>query len=134
MNRKTLFGAALALLVAQRALAEQAAGPQAALEWLSLVDGGAYAQSWAAAGTIFKAQISASAWAQTIKAAREPLGAASARALTSEVQTATLPGAPAGRYDVLTFKTNFANKPAAGETVVLAKEPSGWRVDGYFIR
>jgi hypothetical protein len=41
---------------------------------------------------------------------------------------------PDGEYEVVQFETSFANKAAAVETVVLSREKSGWKVDGYFIR
>jgi hypothetical protein len=46
----------------------------------------------------------------------------------------SLPGAPDGDYEVVQFQTRFANKAAATETVVLSREATGWKVDGYFIR
>jgi hypothetical protein len=45
-----------------------------------------------------------------------------------------MPGAPDGDYEVVKFQTSFARKVGATETVVLAREASGWKVDGYFIR
>ena len=42
--------------------------------------------------------------------------------------------APDGQYEVLQFDTDFQNKRSAVETVVLAAEPDGWKVDGYFIK
>jgi hypothetical protein len=35
---------------------------------------------------------------------------------------------------VLQFQTSFSQKSDTMETVVLAYEPSGWKVDGYFIQ
>ena len=47
----------------------------AAQAWLSWVDHGQYAESWAAAGAYFRAAITKPAWEQAVKAARDPLGA-----------------------------------------------------------
>lgn len=127
---------AVLMLAASTAAAARAAtgGSEAALSWLSAVDHGAYAQSWAAAGAMFRSQISSAAWAQKVGAVREPLGRVISRTLTSEKQTTSLPGAPDGHYDVLTFGTDFATKHGSVETVVLADEADGWKVDGYFIK
>jgi len=50
------------------------------------------------------------------------------------VKTNTLPGAPAGEYEVIQFQTVFAKRRDAVETVVVAHEGSGWKVNGYFIK
>jgi DNA-binding CsgD family transcriptional regulator len=106
----------------------------AARNWVGLLDNGHWDASWRAAGTMFKAQLTSAQWAATIQSVRQPLGRASSRTLQSAVQTKTLPGAPAGDYQVLQFLTGFAHKADAIETVVLSREQAGWRVNGYFIR
>lgn len=103
-------------------------------KWLELLDDGQWNASWQAAGTMFKAQLTPAQWATTIQSVRQPLGQASSRSFQSVIQTKTLPGAPAGDYQVFQFGTRFANKPDTIETVVLAREQAGWRVNGYFIR
>ena len=132
MLLKTL--AALDVLAPAAALAATAGAPDAAQVWLATVDKGAYADSWTAAGTLFRAQITADKWAAALKGVREPLGAVVSRKLASEKETATLPGAPDGHYDVITFTTSFAAKASAVETVVMAEEPTGWKTIGYFIK
>jgi hypothetical protein len=37
-------------------------------------------------------------------------------------------------YATLLFATAFAHKRQATPTIALARDASGWRVDGYFIR
>ncbi|HZU51053.1 MAG TPA: DUF4019 domain-containing protein [Sphingomicrobium sp.] len=102
--------------------------------WVGLVDSKRWNESWAAAGSLFKARMPEASWASTIQPVREPLGAVSSRSLKSITRSTSLPGAPDGEYEVLQFETSFANKAAATETVVLSHEQSGWKVDGYFIR
>ena len=67
---------------------------------------------------------------------RGPLGDLVARKAAGQTYSKTLPGVPDGDYDIVRFNTAFANrfKKAAVETVVLAREAGGWKVDGYFIR
>ena len=132
MLLKTLT--ALAVLAPVAALAATSGAPDAASSWLATVDKGAYADSWTAAGTLFRSQITAEKWAAALKGVREPLGAVVSRKLANETETASLPGAPAGHYDVITFTTSFASRPTATETVVLAEEPTGWKTIGYFIK
>jgi hypothetical protein len=98
------------------------------------MDAGGYGQSWSKGGAQFRAHISRADWIALAGPTRAPLGAVVSRRLTSEQQTKTLPGAPDGDYDVIVFDTEFANKQAAIETVVLQHETTGWKVDGYYIK
>src|SRR5438067_7556002 len=43
--------------------ASQSAGARAAREWVALVDGGRWQDSWRSAGTLFKSQVTAQQWA-----------------------------------------------------------------------
>ena len=56
------------------------------------------------------------------------------RTLFKVTKAATLPGVPEGDYEILEFRTDFAARTGAIERVVLAREPTGWTVNGYFIR
>ena len=102
--------------------------------WVSLVDARRWNDSWTETGSLFKSQMPQERWASTIAPVREPLGPVSSRALKSVTKSNSLPGAPDGEYEVVQFQTSFANKSDATETVVLAHEETGWKVDGYFIR
>ena len=123
-----------AVLLALGVRAQPNDAKAAALSWLALIDHGAYAESWAKAGSLFHSRGAATDWTGKIAAARRPLGAAVTRFLARQTAAATLPGAPGGIYEILLFNTHFARKAGAVETVVLAREPAGWKVDGYFIR
>jgi hypothetical protein len=124
------------------ALALAAGTPQESLQpdlisahtWVGLVDAKRWDDSWAAAGSLFKSRMPQANWASTIAPVREPLGAVASRSLKTVTKSTSLPGAPDGEYEVVQYQTRFANKAAATETVVLAHEASGWKVDGYFIR
>ncbi|MCH4023121.1 MAG: DUF4019 domain-containing protein [Acetobacter sp.] len=105
-----------------------------ARKWVELLDEGQWDASWQAAGTLFKAKITSAQWATTIQSVRQPLGRPSSRTFQSVMQTKTLPGTPAGDYQIIQFQTRFANKPNAVETVVLSREQPYWRVSEYFIR
>jgi hypothetical protein len=58
-----------------------------------------------------------------------PLGAVQSRALLSQE---SVPAPPSG-MTVVKFRTSFAAKADAVETVSLAREDGGWRVVGYYI-
>jgi hypothetical protein len=131
----TMFSILLALALATAAEpTDQQPDVAAANSWVHLVDTKRWDDSWTAAGTLFKSQMPQPRWASTIAPVREPLGAVSSRVVKGVTKSKSLPGAPDGDYEVVQFQTSFANKAAATETVVLSREASGWKVDGYFIR
>jgi|CXWL01.1.fsa_nt_gi DNA-binding CsgD family transcriptional regulator len=112
----------------------ESAGSRSARAWIALLDMRRWRESWDSAGTLFKSQISKESWDSAIRPVRMPLGPVSSRNLQTITKTTSLPNAPAGEYEVIQFKTNFAQKRDAIETVILAREGSDWKVNGYFIR
>ncbi len=106
----------------------------AAKEWVALLDDHQWEESWRDAAAQFKSKISAAQWTAMVQPIRQPLGAVSSRTIQSTTRASSLPGAPAGDYEVLQFLTNFAKKPGSVETVALSHEGSGWKVTGYYIR
>lgn len=102
--------------------------------WLALLDRGRWEESWRAAAASFKAAGPAAQWVQTIRTVRPPLGPVSARSVLDATRTNSLPAMPTGDYEVIQFRTGFAHKSDAVETVTLVREGNGWRVAGYFIR
>lgn len=106
-----------------------------ATAWLQLVDGGDGPASWEAAGTTFRAAVTANAWTDQLGAARGPLGPLTSRSLAVEQFLDGLPGAPPGEYVVQQYHAVYDNRQAVTETVTLVREGDGrWRVVGYFIR
>jgi hypothetical protein len=102
--------------------------------WVRLIDAGDYGRSWGEAGSLLKSQVAQAGWAAMVEPVRKPLGALVSRKLKGETPTRSLRGAPEGDYDVVQFDASFANGGTRVETIVLAHEPSGWKVDGYFIK
>jgi Protein of unknown function (DUF4019) len=142
MNRRRVL-----LLIAACGLAAAGIGPARAQDprgtaaqkearaWLVLTDRGDAAASWRAAGKPFQNAISADKWGESLKQVRPPLGAVVERSILSTEFPKTFPGAPAGEYALLVFRTSFANKIDSNETVTLQREADGvWRVVGYFIK
>jgi len=107
----------------------------AAKTWLVLVDAKQYKESWVEAAPFFKEKVKEEDWVKMVSAVRGPLGDMKSRELIGAQYTKSLPGAPAGEYVVMQFKTAFQNKPEAVETVTPMKDDKGaWRVSGYFIK
>ena len=110
------------------------AATDAARSWVALLDSQQWGESWRATASLFRSQMSAEQWTAKVQPLRQALGATSSRTVQSATRSAALPGAPIGDYEVIQFKTSFANNPGSVETVALARDGTGWRVAGYFIR
>ncbi|MPS67761.1 MULTISPECIES: helix-turn-helix domain-containing protein [Novosphingobium] len=101
----------------------------AARQWLTLVDQGRWEDSYKGTGSAFHKLNTLQVWAETSERVRVPLGAVISRTLLSQEN---LPAPPAG-YEVVKFRTSYANKADAVETVSLARENGEWRVAGVTI-
>ena len=101
----------------------------AARTWLELVDEGQWNESYRATGAAFRRINTAEVWATTSEKVRVPLGAVLSRTFISQQN---LPAPPAG-YEVVKFRTHYANKPDAVETVSLDREGGEWRIVGVMI-
>lgn len=96
----------------------------AAQQFLALVDQGRWDESYRATGAAFRKLNTAQLWAEVSEKVRVPLGAMVSRTFVSQQN---LPAPPHG-YEVVRFRTRFANKAEAVETVTLEREDGGWRV------
>ena len=129
-----LFATVLAGSISSSVLAQPSATPDAAAkQWLLYIDGGDYAKGWDRAGSPFKAQMAAPVLQGKLAPVREPLGAIMQRKLFQVTLSNTAPGLPEGKYAAVQFRSRFANKATAGETVWLDMENNHWAVIGYFI-
>lgn len=107
----------------------------AAKAWLSIVDGGNYADSWVEASVLFKGSVQQAQWVETMETARKPFGKNISRKLKSASYSTTLPGAPDGEYVLIQFESSFENKKSAIETITPMMDKDGkWRVSGYFMK
>ncbi|MDB5711233.1 MAG: hypothetical protein JWL96_3303 [Sphingomonas bacterium] len=105
---------------------QDAALVDAARQWLVLLDQGRWDESYRATGTPFRKLNTAQVWATVSEKVRAPLGAVISRTFLSQED---LPAPPHG-YQVVKFRTRFANKADGVETVTLDREDDQWRVVG----
>ena len=106
-----------------------------AQSWLALVDAAKYDESWQSSAPLLQKAISEQDWVATASHVREPLGKVLSRQIRSAVYRTAVPGAPAGKYVIIQFDTNFEHKASATETVTPAEDEDGsWKVSGYFIK
>jgi DNA-binding CsgD family transcriptional regulator len=102
---------------------------RSARDWLAIVDAGRWDESWRATGESFRNLNTVEAWTRASEQARIPLGAVVSRA---DLSRETVPAPPFG-YEMVKFRTSFANRAGVVETVTLAREGQAWRVVGYWI-
>ncbi len=118
---------------------KQAEAEKAAIEaagaWLALVDEGEYAKCWETAAEYLKDTVERKEFVRLLGAVRKPLGAVKSRELQSQQYMLRMPTAPDGQYVRLEYKTSFANKAVAIETVTpMLDKDKKWRVSGYYIK
>ncbi len=102
---------------------------RAARAWLELGDESRWHDGWLATTESFRRLNTSAAWAEVAKKVRGPLGPTLSRTLLSQE---SVPAPPAG-VEVVKFRTRFANKPEAIETVSLAREGGSWKVAGIYM-
>lgn len=102
---------------------------RAARDWLRLHDEGRWRETWDGTGAQFRRLNSVERWTEVARSVRPPLGAMISRIAIAQEQ---VPAPPAG-VEVVKFRTRFANKADAVETVSLAREEGEWKVVGIYI-
>ncbi len=111
------------------------AAVEAAQNWLAIVDNGRYEESWDKAAQFFKDKVPQGQWETSLRQVRSPLGKASSREIANVQYATSMPGAPAGEYVVIQFKTKFEQKPDSIETITPMLGADGqWYVSGYYIK
>ncbi|WBH15622.1 helix-turn-helix domain-containing protein [Sphingomonas radiodurans] len=109
--------------------AAETAVTKAARDWLALVDDAKWQESWEGTAQSFRSANTVAAWQSASEQARTPLGRVLSRTLLREVD---VPAPPAG-YRTVQFRTDFANKRGATETLSLDRDGDSWKVVGIYI-
>lgn len=108
---------------------------EVAQAWLGVMDRGEYSQGWDAAADYLKKSTERREFVKSVTRIRKLVGPVKARDIDSKEFATSLPGAPAGQYVILVYKTEFADRPDAVETIIMALEKDKkWRVSGYNIQ
>lgn len=97
-----------------------------ARHWLALLDDARWDESYRATTPSFQKLNTLQVWIKASEQARVPLGAMLSRSLFSQQDVPT----PPHGYQMVKFRTRFANRTEAVETVTLEREKGGWRVAG----
>ncbi|ACL71341.1 DUF4019 domain-containing protein [Thioalkalivibrio sulfidiphilus] len=102
--------------------------------WLERLDAGDHEATWAMAGSLFKAELSAEQWGEAMAEMRENMGAVTQRRLHEYTVETIMPGVPEGRYAMFEYRSVFEKQDQGAELVVCAREEGEWRVVGYFVQ
>jgi DNA-binding CsgD family transcriptional regulator len=102
---------------------------QSAQQWLERGDAADWRGSWAATGASFRKVNSLALWTSVSEKVPVPLGAVVSRTLISAEE---VPTPPEGNF-VVKFRTRFANKADAVETIALTREDGTSKVVGCYI-
>ena len=104
----------------------------AARGWLGLADKGDAGATYDAAGAQFRKAMTRERWGEALASERMPLGALQRRTMANTTFRTGAAGAAPQELALVRFRTEFAMKPGARETVTLEREPDDrWRVVGY---
>lgn len=102
---------------------------RAARDWLVLQDEARWQDGWKATGKSFRKLNSLERWTEVAQKVRAPLGAVISRVPISDERVPT----PPHSSRVVKFRTSFANRADAVETVSLAWEDGAWKVIGVLV-
>uniref|UniRef100_UPI0035CA699B DUF4019 domain-containing protein n=1 Tax=uncultured Sphingomonas sp. TaxID=158754 RepID=UPI0035CA699B len=97
-----------------------------ARRWLALLDQSRWDESYRGTTASFHQLNTSHVWAAASQRVRVPLGAMESRTFVSQEEVPT----PPHGYQMVKFRTRFANKADAIETVTLDREDGLWRVAG----
>ena len=129
----------LVLLAASPAMAADDARTTAAIRaaenFLLLLDTGQYGQSWDTTASLFKKQMPKETWVREVGGLLSSVGMVNNRNIVSAEYKTSLPGAPDGEYVVIHYRSSYAKKQEAVETVTPMLDDDGqWRVAGYYLK
>lgn len=138
MKLRVVASAVLFLLVLTTLCSAQdptiKAATAAAEQWLATVDAGHYAKSWSDTAPSFQSKVTRQQWEQSLDQSRKPLGKLESRQFKSGLPATNPPGAAAGKYCIVQFKSKFSNGGTLVETVSMLDKGGQWQTAGYFIK
>jgi hypothetical protein len=112
-----------------------AAATASALEFLQMVDAGQSENSWLITAAYLRENVALSAWQDKLSKMRSATGPLVKRELADASFTAPIKDLPDSLAIMLTFDSEFQQKPDTGEVVTLLLDnEKGWQVVGYFTK
>lgn len=120
---------AVPVTAAANAAAAETEAAQVARNWLELGDAGRWDDAYAGTSAAFQSNNTSVHWSDVSRQVRLPLGALVSRVLISDDD---VPTPPSGAR-IVKFRTSFAGKPSAIETLALVRENGAWKVTGIYL-
>ena len=120
---------AVPFTAAANVVAAETEAAQVARNWLELGDAGRWDDAYAGTSAAFQSSNTSAHWSDVSRRVRVPLGALRSRVLISDDD---VPTPPSGAR-IVKFRTSFAGKPSAIETLALVRENGAWKVTGIYL-
>ena len=103
-------------------------------EFLALVDGGKYAESWQSSASLMQEKISKNDWVEKLGKARNLSGGLVQRVQKSASYSTEAKDSPEGEYIMLIYESDFQRAEDVSEYVTVMREGDAWKVAGYFMQ
>ncbi len=104
------------------------------MEFLMLVDGGKYAESWQSSARLMQETIAQNDWVEKLGKARNLSGELVQRVRKSASYSTEAMDSPEGEYIMLIYESDFQKVGQVSEYVTVMLEGDEWKVAGYFIQ
>jgi len=106
----------------------------AAVEFLGLIDGGKYAESWESSATLMRDKVTKNDWIDKLNTARNLSGGPVQRVQKSASYATQVKDSPEGEYIMLIYESDFQRAEDVSEYVTVMLEGDEWKVAGYFMQ
>jgi hypothetical protein len=106
----------------------------AAVEFLGLIDGAKYAESWESSAGLMRDKVTRNEWIDKLNKARNLSGALVQRVQKSASYATEAKDSPEGEYIMLIYESDFQRAEDVSEYVTVMLEGDEWKVAGYFMQ
>lgn len=106
----------------------------AAVEFLGLIDGGKYAESWESSASLMQDKVTKNDWVEKLNKARNLSGELLQRVQKSASYATEVKDSPEGEYIMLIYESDFQRAEDVSEYVTVMLEGDEWKVAGYFMQ
>ena len=105
-----------------------------AVEFLGLIDGGKYAESWESSASLMQDKVTRNDWIDKLNKARNLSGELLQRVQKSASYATEVKDSPEGEYIMLIYESDFQRAEDVSEYVTVMLEDDEWKVAGYFMQ
>ena len=102
-----------------------------AVEFLQLIDGGKYAESWQSSASLVRDKVTQQEWIEKLDKTRSRYGELIQRNQKSTRSATALKDSPEGEYIILTYESDFQKAEDVSEYVTVMRDGDSWKVASY---